>query len=136
DEAFAGVAEAMKQDKVELADSLSVLATRSASKGRDPERKKFALALRERVAARKSAWQAMQAGQKKLVDAPDDPTANLAVGRYLVFAVDDYAKGCEHLVKGNDTSIAAAARLQMAAQSDDDRLAAVEAWRGVLSSIK
>jgi hypothetical protein len=135
-EAFAGVAEALKQDKVELADSLSVLATRSASKGGDPERKKFALALRERVVARKSAWNAMQAGRKKLVDAPDDPAANLAVGRYLAFALDDYAKGCEHLAKGSDDDIAAAAKLQLAAQSDDDHLAAAEAWSGVLSDIK
>jgi hypothetical protein len=126
----------MKQDKVELADSLSVLATRNASKGRNPEKKKFALALRERAGARKSAWQAMQVGQKKLADAPDDPAANLAVGRYLAFALDDYTKGCEHLAKGNDAAIAAAAELHLAAQGDDDHLAAVEAWSGVLSSLK
>lgn len=135
-EAFAGVAEALKQDKVELADSLSVLATRSASKGKDPDKKKFALALRERVVARKSAWNAMKAGQKKLADAPEDPAANLAVGRYLAFALDDYAKGCEHLAKGSDDDMAAAAKLQLAAQSDDDHLAAAEAWSGVLSDMK
>jgi hypothetical protein len=78
----------------------------------------------------------MQTGQKKLAHAPDDPAPNLAVGRYLAFALDDYVKGCEHLAKGSDETLAAAARLQLAAQSDDGQLAAVEAWSGALPSIK
>jgi len=78
----------------------------------------------------------MQSGIEKLKESADDPEANLAVGRYLAFARGEFAKGCEHLVKGSDATIAAAAQTQLAAQSDEDYLAAIEAWSSLLPSLK
>lgn len=136
DEALAGAQAAMKQDQVAAADSLSVLAMRSAAKGKDAEKKKFAASLRERAVALKSAFEAMQSGLEKLKESPDDPDANLAVGRYLAFARGDFAKGCELLVKGSDAALGAAARQHLAAKSEDDRLAALESWNSLLASLK
>jgi hypothetical protein len=134
DEALAGAQSAMKLGQAIEADSLSVLATRG--KGKDPEKRKFAQALRERASAMKSAFEAMQAGLEKLKDSPDDPEAHLAVGRYLAFIRGDFAEGCKHLIKGSDATIAAAAQKQLSAQSDDDRLAALEGWNALLASLK
>jgi hypothetical protein len=136
DEALAGAHEALKEDRVAVADSLAVLATRSASKGMDLEKKRYALALREHVAAVKSAWEAMQTGLDKLKSSPDNPAAHLAVGRYLAFARGDFKKGCEHLAKGSDAAIAEAAKQQLAVEGDLDELAAADAWNSLLPSLK
>lgn len=58
--------------------------------------------------------QAYQIVQTKLLEKPDDPDANLAVGRYLCFFKGDWAKGLPHLAKGRDPMIAAAAKSDIA----------------------
>jgi hypothetical protein len=136
DEALAGAQAAIKQDQPAAAESLASLAARTAGKGKDAEKKKFAQALRDRAGARNSAFEALQSGLETLKDSPDDPAANLAVGRYLAFARGDFAQGCMHLVKGGDATLADAAQKQLAAQSDEDRLAVLAAWSALLPSLK
>jgi hypothetical protein len=42
---------------------------------------------------------------KALEEKPDDPQANLAVGKYLCFVKDDWAKGLPCLAKGSDETL-------------------------------
>lgn len=136
EQALGGTRAALRQDKVTIADSLSVLATKSASKTKDPIKKKAAIALREQVVATKSASDDRDAALEKLKSSPDDPQAHLALGRYLALALGDFQTGCEHLVKGSDAALAAAASQHLAASSDEERLAAVETWHTLLTSLK
>ena len=136
DESLAGVHAALREDKVALADSLSVLAASVANKGKDAERKKAARALRDYVVTVKAAADAKTAGEEKLASEPNDPAANLAVGRYLVFVRGDFSKGSEYLAKGSDSALAGAAQKEVAAKSDEEKLAAAVAWSALVGSIK
>ena len=137
DEALAGTVAAMKT-KIKLWRPIPWrFSPREArAKERIPRRRRRPSPYRERTAAVKSAWEAMKSGRREARGLPEDPAANLAVGRYLAFAKGDFVRGCEHLVKGSDATIAAAAQKQLAAQDDNDQLAAIEAWNSLLSSLK
>lgn len=54
----------------------------------------------------------------KLKAEPDDPAANLAVGRYLCFVKDDWDDGLAHLAKCDDPTLKALATLERAGVDD------------------
>lgn len=54
----------------------------------------------------------------KLKSAPDDPAANLAVGRFLCFAKGDWGGGLPRLAKGSDPALMATAAADLAAPTD------------------
>lgn len=49
---------------------------------------------------------------ERLQATPDDPDANLAIGRLLCFYQADWARGLPHLVKGSDASLAVLSELE------------------------
>jgi hypothetical protein len=61
---------------------------------------------------------------------PDDPTANLAVGRFRCLVKNDWEGAVPLLVKGPDAKLKAAAEkdLKAAAGADADKLASADAW--------
>jgi len=59
---------------------------------------------------------------------PDDPAANLAVGRYLCFARQDWDAGLAHLAKGSDEKLKEAAAKDVKAAGGADKLTAGDAW--------
>jgi hypothetical protein len=68
--------------------------------------------------------------QTTLKTKPDDPTANLAVGRFLCFIKNDWEAGIGHLTKGSDTKFKDAAEKDAKAAdgSEMDKLAAADTW--------
>jgi hypothetical protein len=136
DEAYAATFVALKEGKVALADSLSTLATSSASKAKDPQKKKITKELRDRVVAVKGLHDAMLTATEKLKSAPDDEAAHLAVGRYEAFVLGDFKKGAEHLAQGSNAQLAAIAKQQLEAKSDDERLEVASAWAALVSDLK
>jgi hypothetical protein len=61
--------------------------------------------------------------------APDDPAANLAVGRFRCLVQRRWADGIPHLAKGSDQALKAAAELDQSAATDRDLEAkAADAW--------
>lgn len=63
-----------------------------------------------------------------LTTKPDDPEANLAVGRYLCFFKRDWANGLKNLAKGSDEKLKAVAENDLEAKSEADQVAAGDAW--------
>jgi hypothetical protein len=76
--------------------------------------------MRETLAARKAidesreVHKAIQTSLEKLKDAPDDPEANLKVGRYHCFLRNEWTAGLPLLVKGSDKALAELAALDLA----------------------
>ncbi|HEX3655675.1 MAG TPA: SUMF1/EgtB/PvdO family nonheme iron enzyme, partial [Pirellulales bacterium] len=54
------------------------------------------------VTAAKQQWDGFHKAQATLAKTPDDPAANLAVGRYLALVQGDWEQGLVHLAKGPD----------------------------------
>jgi serine/threonine protein kinase len=66
---------------------------------------------------------------KTLEQKPDDPAANLAVGRFASLGAGDWAKGLPMLVKGSEALLKAAAEKDLAAGDDaGSQVAAGDAW--------
>jgi hypothetical protein len=65
----------------------------------------------------------------KLKDAPNDPAANLAVGRYTCFVKGDWDGGLPMLANGTDATLKAQAALELAKPAKADELARVaDGW--------
>lgn len=135
-EAMAATAEALQADRVNEADALSVVATASAAKTKDVEKRKDAKALRDHVTGIKTLWDAAQDALQKLTETPDDPAANLAAGRYYAFAGSSFAKGLPYLEKGSDEAFASAAKKSREATDDESKLAAADVWFDLLEKLK
>ncbi len=56
-----------------------------------------------------------------LIENPDDPDANLAVGKFRCFARDDWATGLQNLAKGSDKELKDVAQLELAGSNDVQR---------------
>jgi hypothetical protein len=74
---------------------------------------------------------------QKLKAAPNDPSANLAVGRYTALLRGDWEQGLPLLAKGNDPTLAALAKAALAEPADADARAALAGgwWDLAQSSI-
>ncbi len=65
----------------------------------------------------------------KLEDRPDDPAANLAVGKYWCFSRDEWEKGLPLLAKGSDRRLQELARRELAAPAAaEEQRSLGDAW--------
>ena len=66
---------------------------------------------------------------EKLKATPDDPAANLAIGRYLCFVKGDWEAGLPKLAKGSDTALKALAAQELTHPTSADEVAVLaDAW--------
>jgi len=73
--------------------------------------------------------QGMKLAEQELKLHPDDPDANLTVGKFLCFVKGDWDGGVRHLSRGADRALAAAAKLDLAGPSDSKaQLAVGDTW--------
>lgn len=73
--------------------------------------------------------EAVKKAEVKLEASPDDPAANLVVGRYLVFDRGDWEKGLPHLVKASDKVLAGLAQKdQEGAKTGPERVGLGDEW--------
>ncbi|MCZ7644699.1 MAG: hypothetical protein M5U26_05340 [Planctomycetota bacterium] len=100
-----------------------------AAVARDAELAKLAAAQKGAVEQARRAFLQVQKARETLKTQPDDPAANLALGRFLWFTQGDAAKALPHLAKGSDGSLATCARLDLdGAPSNEAKVALGDAW--------
>jgi hypothetical protein len=88
-----------------------------------------ALALSKDVAYVQKEAGAVKIPRKTLEEKPEDPAANLAVGRFLCFALGDWDKGLPLLSKGGDADLKALALKDFAQPTDVASMTALgDAW--------
>lgn len=85
---------------------------------------------RERVRELFAQWQKIQQARARLESNPDDPHANLLVGKWLCFAKRDWDSGLPLLAKSGDETLRslAAEELSRTGENAGDQLALADAW--------
>lgn len=75
-------------------------------------------------------WRKVCAAAEMLKTAPENPVANLTLGRWVWFQKGDAKQGLSYLAKGNDTSLKALARQDLTFQATDVEsvLSLANAW--------
>ncbi len=121
--------QAILADRYELAVKIGAVAEKAARVTEQPEliatmekrNKKFALAYKE--------MQRIAPFLKKLKDNPDDPKANLVVGKSWCLVRDRWEKGLPYLVKSKHPFLAELAQQDMKAPKDSDgQIRLAEDW--------
>jgi hypothetical protein len=115
---------AQEQGRLEIADAASLLAVDHAAHSKNIDFKKGIKPMRDKVVAQLKLWEMVKTGEKTLETKPDDPAANLAVGKWQCLHLGDWDKGIPHLAKSGDAKLAAAA----GAEKDAKLVAAADAW--------
>jgi hypothetical protein len=114
---------AAKEEKFDHALRLLRTAMAAARKTREPEVLKDIVERGRRVTAQAKDFAAAKAARETLAASPDDPAANLAVGRYLWLVQQNAAQAMPYLAKGSDEGLkqVAQAEVDHAAKPFDDR---------------
>ncbi len=73
---------------------------------------------------------------EKLKANPDDPDANLAVGKYICFSKGDWDKGLPMLAKGSDKDYKEAVELDLAAKDTASTMKSADKWWDVADKEK
>jgi serine/threonine-protein kinase len=95
----------------------------------DPAWRVFAKTRLELGEEMAKAWPEFQAAVQKLTQAPADPAASLAAGRFLCFLKGDWAGGIPHLARGSDPVLRDAAEKDGAVSAGTAALPeAANAW--------
>jgi hypothetical protein len=122
---------AQEKGRLEVADSASQLAMEFAGHSKSADFKKTFKQLRDKVASQLKEWEAVKAAEQTLASKPDDPAANLAVGRWNCLHLGDWDKGIPQLAKSSDAKLAAAA----VAEKEDKLLPAADAWSAAAEAL-
>jgi hypothetical protein len=112
------------------AEKLATIASQSAGKQKDAELRKEIVQRRNQIMRVVTSAKAVQSSLTVLETKPDDPAANLAVGKFRCFVQEEWAEGLPNLAKGGDPLFAGPAALDLATSSRKpaDLAAAGESW--------
>jgi hypothetical protein len=112
------IEQAVRQDDFDVARSLSQTALAAAKKSGDSALVKKTVARAKEVDDTSSAYAQVKDSLAKLDNAPADPDANLAVGRYLCLTKGEWEKGLHMLALGNDPALKDLAVKELEGASD------------------
>ena len=120
---------AIAHDKIDLAIKLGELALPEARASRDPDLLRDVNARIEQCKVLGKAYREMKEAEAVLDTKPDDPLANLTVGKYYCFQKADWEKGLPMLALGRDESLKAVAAREIAGLTKaDDQVKVGDAW--------
>ncbi len=106
--------DALAADRLEIARSVSEIVESISKKDSDLDTYSDYHKRLSDLAARESALKAMTEASAVLKSTPNDPAANLAVGRYDCFFKGEWKTGLPLLAKGNDAKLASTAKTELA----------------------
>ena len=110
---------ALAEGKIQEADKLARIADVQTKIIIDKELRAKAVAALQTTSDLSKDYTAVVEAREKLALAPDDPEANLAVGRYLCLVEGNWKEGLGHLAKSNDEAIQRAAVADLAGPAGD-----------------
>ena len=121
--------EAIRQDDFTAAQKSASAASSIARRTRLKELVDRASVLTKQVSAIRRAFAGMQKALGTLKRNPDDPRANLTVGRYECFLRGRWEKGLPNLARSSSKGLADAAKKDLARPTDKEgRIEAGDAW--------
>jgi hypothetical protein len=121
--------QAVQQSRYDIAVDLADMCLTGARRLRSRDLVAQCSTLLNEVNDKKRRYDAAQRAIDTLNTAPEDPEANLALGKYLVLTKRDWQKGLPHLARGSDERLADAANLELSKPSDPHTMIAIaELW--------
>ncbi|MBS0207403.1 MAG: protein kinase, partial [Planctomycetes bacterium] len=135
--ALGRIDEALDDDQFDAAKRLGDVALAAARKSKDAATLKAAVDRNKSLAALKQQWDAVEDAKATLANKPDDPEANLTLGRYLCFVKGDWVAGFAKLVQGSDATLKELATKSMADPQDGAGQAEIgETWAKAADAAK
>ena len=120
---------AIAHDNIDLAVKLCELALPEARASRDADLLREVNARIEQCKVLGKAYREMKEAAAVLDKTPDDPQANLTVGKYYCFQKGDWEKGLPMLALGQDETLKAVAAQEIAGPAKpDDQMKVGDAW--------
>jgi tetratricopeptide (TPR) repeat protein len=117
--------EALKLDDFKAAQSLYRLAMNAARRGRSADRE-YQINLRENdLRETRVAYQRITDHVHTLVRAPEDPTANAAVGRYYLLLKRDWERGLPMVARGDNAGLRKLAEADLAQPTEAEAMVGV-----------
>jgi hypothetical protein len=113
DQALGLLDQARAEDNYDLAAKILETARRSANKSGSPTQKLQVAHAEQEVAAIRAEHAKLKKNLDLLAMNPENPDANLAVGRFRCFYQDNWAEGLPLLAKGSDAGLKAAAEKEI-----------------------
>jgi hypothetical protein len=114
---------------IERLDVAAALATLARTETLDADLKKLAETASARIRRLEKEQAAIAVARATLAQSPDDPAANLVVGRYLCLLLDDWEQGLTHLALGGDDPLAVLARQDQTEPTESAEIVALaDGW--------
>jgi WD40 repeat protein len=109
-------------------EKLLAAAARANARLKDREIVRIVGLKRKQVQTSKKLWEDAEQAASLLATSPDDPAANLKLGRYRCFVTSEWEVGVLHLAKGSDAQLAKLAELEIKNPQGADSLALANQW--------
>ena len=123
------VEQAIDAESLDVAQEAMKTASRLAGRVRDRDLMQRVHAARKQLADNVKAALDVQAARATLKDKPDDPDANLALGKYLCFVRGQWPEGLNRLAAGSDEALKALAKRELAGPgAPDEQLTLADGW--------
>lgn len=123
------VLDAVRADRYRLAADAGASAASAARRSGDKWLQRRARETKSGVKAIEREFKKLAPMHTKLLESPDDPDANLAVGRFLCFYKGEWTKGLPLLAKASDADLEAVANLELdPSASAEGRMKVANAW--------
>ena len=120
---------AIADDRFDVAVELATTGSFLSAQLKDIAVRDLAHSLSERARRVQKGAQDLQAARDALLVKPNDPAANLAVGKFECFLKQDWNRGLPLLVRGSDADLEALAKQELSAPANaTDRLKLADAW--------
>jgi hypothetical protein len=119
----------VRADQDDPADKAAASALQFARKTNDAELLARATTRSKEVAEARTLFQSMKSVLETQARSPDDPGANLEIGRFLCFVKGSWDLGLRFMVKGSDAALRALAEKELAFPTQSgDRVALADGW--------
>lgn len=121
--------ECVRVDQYDSADKVATLALQNARKSNDSILVSRFMTLAREIAEAKTLFQSMKNVLETLARNPDDPGANLEIGRFLCFVKGTWDLGLRFIVKGSDATLKTLAEKELAVPAQSaDRATLADGW--------
>jgi hypothetical protein len=121
--------EAVETGDFESADRLAGLAKTEAARSRDIDARKAATDKDKLVQRLLREQKSVDEATLTLASTPDDPAANLTLGRFYCFLRDDWEQGVKYLFKSGDDGLTALAERELSSPEESaEQIALADMW--------
>jgi hypothetical protein len=119
---------AVQTDRYDLADEAITLSLTQARRGTDRALVERLTTWRSDLSLVRTEYEKIKPSLAVIAQTPEDPAANLAVGRFRCFFKSEWSDGIANLARGSDKNLSAAAQSEIAAGDPGSQNAVADRW--------